>query len=155
MLVAARSKIVDRAEVLRWFEEDRSYPWMVEEYRRKYNVETTISMWSEFRSRNGLDRRNVQDDALLPWRLEPEHQMSYIAVMLRSEARRRAGAELAGDYLPRVLSWVNGLQERGKVVNYTAARGFFEVDRRDGDTDIIRAPGARTGKRRARTDPRV
>jgi hypothetical protein len=153
--VSARSKIVDQAEVLRWFEEGRPYPWMVAEYLRKYNVKTSVSMWSEFRSRNGLDRRNVQDHELVPWRLDPEHQMSYVAVMLRTEARRRAGADLAGDYLSRVTSWVDGLRERDVVIDYDPARGFFEVPRRDDDTDIIRAPKRSTGKRRARTGPEI
>jgi hypothetical protein len=153
--VSARSKIVDRAEVLRWFEEGRPYPWMVAEYLRKYNIKTTVSMWSEFRSRNGLDRRNVQDHELMPWRLNPEHQMSYVAVMLRAEARRRAGAELAGDYLSRVTSWVSGLRERGVVIDYDPVDGFREVPRCDDDVDIIRAPRRSTGKRRARSEPRI
>lgn len=61
-----RRKIQDESEVIRWFEEGRTYQWMIEEYRRKYDIETVVSMWGNFRRRRGLDRRIVRDDDLIP-----------------------------------------------------------------------------------------
>lgn len=42
------AKIVDEGEVIRWFEEGRTYKWMTEEYLRKYNLEVAPSIWGNF-----------------------------------------------------------------------------------------------------------
>ena len=50
----AHSKVQDMAEALRWLEQGRAYQWCVDAYRRKYNVETTISTCSGLRRRHGI-----------------------------------------------------------------------------------------------------
>jgi hypothetical protein len=152
--VAAKTKIVDLHEVLRWFSEGRTYQWMVEQYKTKYEVSTSISMWGNLRRGYGLDRRTTQNDDLLPWKLREEDRFAYPALMLRLEARRREGKE--ADMRPvdraRLVNWLKGLQERDVVIAYDYGDkvGFSEQPRLPEDDDIIRRPVAATGKRRAR-----
>jgi hypothetical protein len=144
------SKIVNEQEVLRWFEEGRSYQWMVEEYKRKYNIETVPSLWGNFRRRRGLERRTLRDDELLPWHLKDEHRWLFPAQMLRAEARRRAGKELRPEEEKRVNNFVNRLKREGLVVHYDrdTKEGFFYVPAREGvDTDLIRKPAKKTTPR--------
>ncbi len=149
--MVAKSKIVDQQEVLRWFREQRPYPYMIEQYRTKYNVETTTQMWSEFRSRHGLPKRQSQDNSLLPWRLEPHHRFDRTAVLLRFETRRRAGKELAENHARQLTEWLAKLEKDQLVVDYdpTAPKGegFKLVPREPGDADIVRRPTTDTGKR--------
>ena len=41
----AASKIRDLPEALSWLREGRTYQWIVDEYLRKYDVRTMVSMW--------------------------------------------------------------------------------------------------------------
>lgn len=147
----APSKIVDEAEAIRWYEEGRTFQWMVDEYRRKYNVETTTSMWSNWRNRRGLEHRYVRDDELVPWSVLPEHKASYALAMLRVEAQRRAGIEMDPDKAKRLESWLTQLDEAGAVVYYDPEtdEGFHYVERAKDDTDIIRKPSRHTKIRKA------
>ncbi|AOQ27079.1 immunity repressor [Streptomyces phage Brataylor] len=143
-------KIQDEGEVLRWFEEGRTYDWMVEEYRRKYNIETVPSLWGNFRRRRGLPRRIVRDDDLIPWLIKEEHRWLYPLAMLRVEARLRAGAKVSELELSRVTNWKQMLEEEGAVVHYDpdTEDGFFYVPRQPGDEDIIHKPQHKTTPRR-------
>lgn len=135
------SKIVNEGEVLRWFEEGKSYQWMVDEYRRKYGIDTVPSMWGNFRRRRGLERRTLRDDELLPWHLRDEHRWLFPAQMLRAEARRRAGKKLRDDEIRRVDNFLSRLKREGLVVHYDrdTKEGFFYVPAREGvDTDLVR-----------------
>ncbi|MCU7821421.1 hypothetical protein [Kitasatospora sp. DSM 101779] len=145
--MAAR-KIVNESEVIRWFEEGRTYAWMVEEYRRKYGIETVQSMWGNFRRRRGLDRRLTRDDHLIPWAVKPEHRWAYPVIMLRTEARRRDGKTLTGNDSDRLATWLRMLDDENRVVHYDAGttEGFHYVQREPGDRDIVRAPERRTGR---------
>lgn len=146
------SKIVDEGEVIRWFEEGRTYAWMISEYERKYNIETVPSMWGNFRRRRGLDRRNARNDELMPWYIEPQHRWGYPARMLRAEARRRVGMELPPGEEHRLEVWKRHLDEEGVVVHYDGAteQGWFYVPRREGvDADLIRKPQRKTTTRKA------
>lgn len=145
------SKIVDEQEVIRWFEEGRTYAWMIEEYRRKYNIETVSSMWGNFRRRRGLQRRIVRNDNLIPWAVKPEHRWAYAVQMLRSEARRREGKELREIEWLRLEPWLRGLDEDNVVIHYDpdTDEGFFRVPREKGDDDIIRRPKSGLTQRRA------
>ncbi|AGM12052.1 immunity repressor [Streptomyces phage Godpower] len=143
-------KIQDEGEVLRWFEEGRTYDWMVEEYRRKYNIETVPSLWGNFRRRRGLPRRIVRDDDLIPWLIKEEHRWLYPLAMLRVEARLRAGAKVSELELSRVTNWKQMLEEEGAVVHYDpdTEDGFFYVPRQPSDDDIIHKPQRKTTPRR-------
>jgi hypothetical protein len=145
------SKIVNEQEVVRWFEEGRTYAWMVEEYKRKYNIETVPSLWGNFRRRRGLARRINRDDDLIPWAVKEEHRWSYPLAMLRAEARRRAGMELKDNYSKRLESWLQMLSDEDRVVMYQpdTDEGFFYVPRETGDDDIIRRPALKTTTRLA------
>ncbi|QAY17710.1 transcriptional repressor [Streptomyces phage Werner] len=143
-------KIQDEGEVLRWFEEGRTYDWMVEEYKRKYNIETVPSLWGNFRRRRGLPRRIVRDDDLIPWLIKEEHRWLYPLAMLRVEARKRAGAEVSDLEEKRLQSWREMLAEEDAVVHYDpdTEDGFFYIPRQPGDDDIIHKPARKTTPRR-------
>ncbi|MEU7030036.1 hypothetical protein AB0A60_25565 [Streptomyces sp. NPDC046275] len=143
------TKIQDKSEVLRWFAEERTYAWMVEQYKTKYNIETTEPMWAAFRRRNGIDRRNTRSDDLLPWKLKEEHRHLYPAMMLRSEGRLRAGKAVAAEKLKKLQTWKAKLQEENLVVHYDpdTEEGFFLIPREPQDTDLIRTPMEKTGNR--------
>ncbi|APC43272.1 hypothetical protein Joe_32 [Streptomyces phage Joe] len=137
-------KIVDEGEVIRWFEEGRTYAWMIEEYRRKYNIETVPSMWGNFRRRRGLQRRITRNDELIPWAVKPEHRWLYPIGMLRVEARRREKGEEALSELEatRLASWKKMLTEENAVVHYDpeTEEGFFYIPRQEGDDDLVHKP---------------
>ncbi|MEU5945906.1 hypothetical protein ABZ793_10130 [Micromonospora sp. NPDC047465] len=146
------SKIQNEQEVLRWFEEGRSYQWMVEEYRRKYGIDTVPSLWGNFRRRRGLQRRTIRDDELIPWLLKDEHRWLFPIQMLRTEARRRAGKQLRKEEKVKLDAWLRRLARENTVLHYDpdTEEGWFYVPRREGiDTDIIRIPERKTTTRPA------
>ncbi|MEU0674456.1 hypothetical protein ABZ330_16450 [Streptomyces sp. NPDC006172] len=144
------SKIVNEQEVIRWFEEGRTYQWMIEEYKRKYNIDTVASMWGNFRRRRGLDPRIVRDTELIPWDIAPEHRWKYPIAMLRLEARVKAGTKLTEDERGRLASWREMLAEENAVVHYDPETedGFFYVPRQEGDHELIHPP-TKSSKRRS------
>ncbi|MGC9669470.1 hypothetical protein ACNTMW_23320 [Planosporangium sp. 12N6] len=136
-------KVVNEQEAIRWIEEGRTYRWIIEEYRRKYNIETTISMWGNFRRRRGLDLRIIHDTELMPWKVEEQHRWQYAPMMLRAVGRQRAGYPISAELEPRVESWLRARREDDTVVHYDSDtdEGWFYVPRRPGiDTDLIRVP---------------
>lgn len=142
----AKRKIQNEQEVIRWFEEGRTYQWMIDEYRRKYGIDTVSSMWGNFRRRRGLDRRIVRDDDLIPWFVKEEHRWAYPLAMLRAEARRRAGRELTERDRTRLANWLKTMEESGAVVHYDpdTKEGFFYILRQEGDDDLIHQPREKT-----------
>ncbi|MFI8294283.1 hypothetical protein ACIGBL_34905 [Streptomyces sp. NPDC085614] len=144
-------KIQDEQEVVRWFVEGRTYEWMQQTYRDKYGIDTSIPMWSAFRRRRGIDRRNLRDDNLLPWKINEKHRYLYPAMMLRTEARLRAGKELTARDGQRLARWNAMLTDGRLVVHYDASteRGWFYVPREESDSDIIRRPNLADGNRAA------
>ncbi|WP_405978876.1 hypothetical protein [Streptomyces sp. NBC_00158] len=154
------SKIVNEQEVIQWFREGKTYPEMIRLYEEMYQITTTAPMWSSFRRRRGLSRRNLRADDLLPWKMKEEHRHQYPPIMLRIEARlREEKAALERGEEPerpvsdrdkkRLASWKKGLTADGQdlVVHYDAEteEGFFLVPRRPEDTDLIRTPPRKTG----------
>jgi hypothetical protein len=142
------SKIVNETEVLRWFEENRTYAWMVEEYRRKYGIETSPAMWGNFRRRRGIDRRLTRDVNLIPWAIKPEHRWAYPVMMLRAEGRLREGKELPAPEASRLATWKQMLEEEDAVVHYDpdTEDGFHYIHRQPGE-DLIHPPAQVTGRR--------
>lgn len=146
----AKRKIQDEGEVIRWFEEGKTYQWMIDEYKRKYGIDTVSSMWGNFRYRKGLDRRIARDDELIPWAVNGEHRQLYPLLMLRTEARKRAGMPLVEDKAKRLEAWLEMLKEEDAVVHYDpdTEDGWFYVPREESDDDIIRRPEKKTTRRR-------
>lgn len=144
-----KRKIQDEQEVIRWFEEGRTYAWMIDEYKRKYNIDTVASMWGNFRRRRGLDRRIVRDDDLIPWFVKEEHRWAYPLAMLRATARSRAGKDVTKTDQARLASWMEMLEENNAVVHYDpdTEEGFFYVPRQEGDDDLIHRPKQKTTPR--------
>ena len=146
------SKIQDEQEVIRWFEAGVTYEEMVRRYQEKYNIETTFSMWGNFRRRRGLKRRITRDDELIPWGVKAEHRHDYPILMLRKEARRRSGLPITVEEDLAVDAWIRGMKESGTVLHYEpeTEAGWFYVEPRPGvDVDLIRQPDRATGKRAA------
>lgn len=137
------TRIQDVDEVQRWFAEGRSYQWMCEEYERRYNIEVTPNVFGNLRRRLGLELRPARDNDLIPWHVRADHRWAYPLAMLRTEARRRAGARLTPTDERRLSTWLKHLRERDLVVHYdpTTAEGFHYVPRRPGiDVDVVRRP---------------
>jgi len=137
------TKIVNETEVLRWFEEGRTYAWMSRQYLDKYHLEMGASAWANFRKRRGLDGRIVVDTQLIPWHVKPEHMADYYVRMLRAEARHRAGREVNEADAERLERFRARLLEDDLVVHYDPdlEEGFVLVPRRQGiDLDLIREP---------------
>ncbi|NUV86580.1 hypothetical protein G6W61_10210 [Streptomyces sp. KAI-26] len=138
------SKVQDHAEVKRWLEEGKTYAWIVEQYKEKYDIETTVPMWSAYRRRHGIARRVTRDTDMIPWKIAPKHMLEYPLVMLRAEARRKAGEELKGRAASKLASWKKMLEETSQVVYYDrdTEDGFFYVPREDSDPEgaLIRRP---------------
>ncbi|MEU7905900.1 hypothetical protein [Actinoplanes sp. NPDC049118] len=149
--MVAKTKIVNMEEVKTWMDEGRTYQWMVDEYLRKYDIQTNPSMWGNVRRRLALDRRTTQNDALIPWRLNEEHRGEYAVHLLRMEARRREGKELRPQDLAALTKWLEWLDHENLVLHYDpeTKEGLFYIPREARDTDIIRAPQRATGKRQA------
>ncbi|MFJ6680602.1 hypothetical protein [Streptomyces werraensis] len=142
-------KIQDEGEVIRWFEEGRTYQWMIDKYKEKYGIDTVPSMWGNFRRRRGLDRRIIRDDDLIPWMVKEEHRWAYPLVMLRTEARRRAGKPVTEADQGRLATWKKMLEEENAVVHYDpeTEEGFFYIPRQPADDDIIHRPPQKTTAR--------
>jgi hypothetical protein len=147
--VPAHSKVQDKQEAILWLEDGKTYQWIVDEYRRKYQIETTISMWAALRRRHGLNTRIVRDEALIPWAVKPEHRHAHAVSMLRAEARKRAGKTLTPLMAQMLETWLRGLKDDERVVHYdpSTAEGWSYVPRREGiDKDLIRVPVRKTGR---------
>lgn len=144
--MANRTKIVDEAEVMRWFEEGRTYQWMTDEYLRKYNVEVNPSMWASWRRRRGLKRRIVRNDDLIPWAVNEEHRWNYAVQMLRLEGRLREDEPLSEIQAQRLKAWKEMLSQANAVVHYDpdTEDGFHFIPREATDDDIVRRPAHKT-----------
>jgi hypothetical protein len=146
MRVMPASKIQDESEIIRWFEQGKTYQWMSDEYMRKYGLDVHMTMFSNFRRRRGLDGRKVRDTELIPWKVKAEHRFASAVTHLRQEARRRAGVPLTPDVEQRLNVWIANLKEDGLVVHYDPELefGFVYVPAREGiDNDLIREPDRR------------
>lgn len=155
------AKLQSPQEFERWWNEGRSYQWIIDEYMRKYNLEITPSAVGNWRARLGLPRRQERDMDLIPWRVEGEHVYKHALAMLRAEGRRRSGQPISAISAARLESWLKFLEEEDAVVHYDPDAvvvnpdtgeeerpGFFYVPRRRGiDTDIIRVPDRPTRER--------
>jgi len=143
------SKMQDEAEFKRWYEQGRTYNWMVEEYAKKYHLQVTPTMFSNYRIRLGLPARAVSDTSLVPWSVRPAHRREQHYIMLTQEARQRAGKPLKGDKPERLEAWKAKLKELSErsgtrlVVHYEPdlQPGFRLVPAREGiDTGLVRVP---------------
>lgn len=146
-----RTKIQDEREVCRWFEEGRTYAWMVEEYERRYDLQVGASMFGNFRRRRGIARRIARDDDLIPWLVKREHRWAYPVQMLRALARQREGRPLRDVEARKLTSWLDTRRRERTVVDYApdSEEGFRYVPRLPSDEDVIRRPDRKTTARRA------
>lgn len=146
-------KIQDETELRRWFDQGVPYSEMVTRYKEKYNIETTIAMFSTWRKRKGLPTRIVRDDTLIPWYVLPEHRFNYEVTMLRLEARRRGGGSLSELEATRLEGWKRVLKEAGAVIHYDpdTEAGFHRILRGEGDDEFIHPPPEPTTRQRPAT----
>lgn len=147
------TKLQNRDEFAGWYNEGRTYSWIIDKYREKYGIEIGTGTISNWRDQLGLPRRQINDPTLIPWAVAEEHQVNHLLDMLRAEARRRAGKSLSPTRLERLQRWLRSMEEDGAVVHYDplTEEGWWKVPRRPGiDTDIIRAPEQATRQRGVR-----
>lgn len=83
-----KTKVVDEDEAKRLlFDEGRSLRWMVAFYREKYGVETSLSLWSRFMTRNSesnVPQRVTMRPEAVPWRAREHARRSHFAGALRA-----------------------------------------------------------------------
>ena len=121
--------IQDEREVIQWLEEGRTFKWMAEEYLRKYNLKVAAGHVQRLPVPHGSAYPRRANDDLVPWAVAEHHRWANPVMMLRAEARRRAGLSVT---TPRLDSWVAGLKRDGLVVHYDpdTDEGFFYVPAR-------------------------
>lgn len=147
------TKLVNRDEFIRWYEEGKTYSWITEKYQQKYNVEIGGGTISNWRHQLGLEKRTVRDGTLVPWAVRREHRYNHILHMLRTEARRRGDLPVPAGRLEKLEAWLRNLNEQDAVVHYDpdTEQGWWLVPRRPGvDTDLIRVPDEVTRPRGSR-----
>lgn len=135
--------IQDTAEAIRWMEEEGlTYAEMTERHLAKYHIYVSQTAWSNFRRRQGLGRRIARNSEVIPWAVEPRHQMRYIVQMLRFEARAREGRFLTELEQHKLSLFKQRLEEMNAVIHYEPETedGFYYVPREEGDEDIVRMP---------------
>ncbi|TCC19971.1 hypothetical protein [Kribbella sindirgiensis] len=142
-----RTKIQNESEVLRWFEEGRTYKWMVEQYAEKYNIKIGETAFANFRRRHELKPRLAHGgSSLIPWSpVDRRWRWSYPIQMLRLEEKRRRGEALSKLNQEKLDAWLRERKAKDEVVAYLPDRpeeqGFYYVPRRPGiDNDLIREP---------------
>lgn len=79
---------------------------------------------------------------VIPWDVRHEHRYAYPLLMLRLEARRRAGETLRDDDERRLSTWLAELHSMNAVVEYVrdSPDGFSLVPRTADDDELIRRP---------------
>jgi hypothetical protein len=143
-------------EVRKWYDQGETYAWMVQEYKRKYDLSVSPAIFSYRRSARGWERRRrTRDDQLFPWAVKEEHRWHRHLVMLRLEARsRRFGIDTMRERDVRDLAlFRERLQAADVVIHYdpNSEQGFLLVPREPRDSDIVRQPTeASWSSRRAR-----
>lgn len=113
----------------------------------EFSIYVTPNAITAWRRRNGDDLRRLRYEELIPWRVKAEHSILYPVKVLRWEARRRAGLDLAPTDASRLEAYKAKLDAafdgRGGVIHYDpdTEQGWFVVERRPGiDVDMIRNP---------------
>ena len=93
-----------------------------------------------------------RDKTAIPWAVKREHRHDYAIIMLRREARRRAGMHLSPEDEYALEGWLRGVRRDGVVLHYdpdTAKGWSYEYPRPGIDTDLIRVPEVATSRRSA------
>jgi hypothetical protein len=135
------------SEVRGWYQQGKTYVWMAQEYKRKYDLQVSPAIFSYRRSTRGWERRRAaREDELFPWAVKEEHRWHRLLVMLRLEARaRRYGLDTIRDHdVSDLASFREQLKTDDVVINYDphTEQGFSLVPREPGDSDIVRQPNA-------------
>lgn len=112
--------------------------WTTLKIADKYGTTPAAVSAALGREGKAQDRRKYPD--LIPWRVKLAHSNDYNLRMLRWEGQLRAGNTLADHRLKALASWRARLKQEKAVVHYDPDLGFFRVQARPQDTDLIRVP---------------
>ena len=143
MATGERIRVESEEEVVRWYNDGRTFRWMAEEHERKYGRKPSIAAFQSVIRRRGLPPRSLRENPLISWRVRREHQRKWTHTQLRNENRRRNGLHVNSSALTDLERWKIALDKAGAVVDYRrdTEEGYFLVPRRDGiDRDLIREP---------------
>lgn len=125
------------------------YAWslteMAEALRLEHGVVKTRAGVSWILKQAGVDHRPKPEsrDRLVPWKVAERWRNTALHRFLLTESRIRGGLAYAlGEEEERNHArWTAELRRTNQVVDYSDARGFTVVPRRDGvDTDLVREP---------------
>ena len=115
---------------------------IVAEWEEKTGTAVSRSAIAMAMKRYGLKsaRPRPRHEDMLPWHVKDEHKNHIEARMLRMEGRRRKGLPLKEEDLRWLNNWRRQLDEAGAVVAYDPEtdEGFFWIERKASDSDIIR-----------------
>lgn len=96
------------------------------------------------RWRKGWPKMYLTHEALIPWKVAPQHVRLLHHRMLSAESRRRQGKPpTRAEDLRQLEKWLAWLRDGDAVIHYDAdtPEGWWPVHRRPGvDTDLIRVP---------------
>lgn len=96
------------------------------------------------RWRKGWPKMYLTHEALIPWKVAPQHVRLLHHRMLSMESRRRQGKPpTRAEDLRQLEKWLAWLRDGDAVIHYDAdtPEGWWPVHRRPGvDTDLIRVP---------------
>lgn len=117
---------------------------MVEFYRKKYGIETSISMWSLFlkRRNKGMPERLARNGVAVPWIVKNGPGRGNLAVGLRALDAIDNGKEVSPQQKRQAASVKRRSMADNVVVDYSPDENtFLWVPRRKGiDTGWIRDP---------------
>ena len=117
---------------------------IVEAWEKKTGVRISRSTVGMAIARFGMDSSHPRPryEDMLPWKVSVPHRMKWDARMLRLEAKRRRGKALTERELRLLTQWRQQLEEAQAVIVYEhdTDEGFFWVNRKAEDDDIIRRP---------------
>lgn len=137
--------VPDPTQMRRYLEQGLTQAQIVEQWEEDSGARVSRSAIGMAIGRYGLKSARPRERYMdtIPWKLNPEHQASPEARLLRFEARRRRGLELAERERVWLNGWLAELADDGKVVMYDprTVEGFWYVARTDEDDDpVIRRP---------------
>jgi hypothetical protein len=140
--MARATKIIDKAEALHLLR-DRgfTYQQMVDWYKRRHGVDTSVSMWSRFLRRNG-GRRLKPRPVAIPWITSNDARNQNYAQGLRALDAAEQGEELSDQQQRLGAALRRRLVSENLVVDYDHdEEAFVLVPRRRGvDSWWIRDP---------------
>lgn len=144
-MASMKAIVPDSTQMRRYLDQGLSQRQIADAYEKDTGIKVSRSAIGMAIGRYGLKSSRPAERYMdmLPWDIAAEHQYLPEARLLRFEARRRRGLELADREMTWLGNWLTMLEEKNAVVTYDprTKEGFWLVPRTPEDgADIIRRP---------------